>query len=358
MLVGMLVLSAAFALVAGAASPAWATGSTSCNLVAAPGGSDSAAGTVTSPLRSANGMVRKLAPGQTGCFRSGLFDFDDRIRVSTPGISLRSYPGERATIKGRLWIDADGVRVEDLNLDGRNSTAGPTSPTITAADVVFRNNDVTNHHFGICFGLGSPTYGAAVRTLIEGNRIHDCGVLPSTNHHHGIYITHGVDVTIRDNWIYDNADRGIQLYPDAQGTTITGNVIDGNGEGVIISGLDDETPNNNVIEGNIISNSRIRRNVESGGTGPVGRGNIVRSNCVFASSGNEFYDRNGGIETPSVNFDAAGNRIANPQFVDASAGDYRLQADSPCAAMLGASGVPAGSPDGGSTGGHVKKKSR
>ena len=42
---------------------------------------------------------------------------------------------------------------------------------------------------------------------------------------------------IRDNWIYDNADRGVQLYPDADGTVVTGNVIDGNGEGVIFGGV-------------------------------------------------------------------------------------------------------------------------
>ena len=62
------------------------------------------------------------------------------------------------------------------------------------------------------------------------------GPLPSTNKDHGIYVTNAKDTVIRDNWIYDNVDRGIQLYPDAQHTRITGNVIDGNGEGVVFSG--------------------------------------------------------------------------------------------------------------------------
>ena len=44
------------------------------------------------------------------------------------------------------------------------------------------------------------------------------------------------DTIVRDNWIYDNTDRGIQLYPDADGSTITGNVIDSNGEGIVFAG--------------------------------------------------------------------------------------------------------------------------
>ena len=31
-----------------------------------------------------------------------------------------------------------------------------------------------------------------------------------------------------DNWIYDNADQGVQMFPDSQ-CAIARNVIDGNG---------------------------------------------------------------------------------------------------------------------------------
>ena len=71
--------------------------------------------------------------------------------------------------------------------------------------------------------------------MIERNRIHNCGQLPPTNHHHGIYVEASDGARITDNWIYDNADRGIQLFPDAQGTYVARNVIDGNGQGVIFS---------------------------------------------------------------------------------------------------------------------------
>ena len=51
--------------------------------------------------------------------------------------------------------------------------------------------------------------------MIEHNRIHDCGELPATNFDHGVYVAEARDTVIRDNWIYSNADRGVQLYPDA-----------------------------------------------------------------------------------------------------------------------------------------------
>src|SRR5207244_878764 len=79
-------------------------------------------------------------------------------------------------------------------------------------------------------------YGRAVGDVIQRNRIHDCGRVPSSNHDHGIYLAYSDNTKVLDNVIFDNADRGVQFYPDAQGTVVKGNVIDGNGEGVIFSG--------------------------------------------------------------------------------------------------------------------------
>ncbi len=46
------------------------------------------------------------------------------------------------------------------------------------------------------------------------------------------------DTTIEWNLIYANADRGIQLYPNAEYTTIDHNIIDDNGEGILFAGDD------------------------------------------------------------------------------------------------------------------------
>ena len=86
---------------------------------------------------------------------------------------------------------------------------------------------------------------------------------------------------IRDNVIYGNADRGVQLYPDADDSVVTGNIIDGNGRGRDLrrwSGL--------------LLRQQPRRqqrdhglddplNIESHWQGPVGSGNVARDNCVW-----------------------------------------------------------------------------
>ena len=186
---------------------------------------------VASPRGSVGKLANSLRPGQTLCLRAGLYRHNVKVkRGGRPGAptTIRSFPGERATVRGRLYVtnSANHVVVRRLFLDGRNRARLP-SPTVNGNNVVFRDNDVTTRHTTICFLLGSDEYGRARRTVIERNRIHDCGELPPTNHHHGIYVEASDGARITDNWIYDNADRGVQLFPDAQRTYVARNVIDG-----------------------------------------------------------------------------------------------------------------------------------
>jgi parallel beta-helix repeat protein len=311
-----------------------------CDLYAAPGGSDDASGTAAAPLRSAQQLADSLAPSQVGCFMAGTYAFDGQIKVSRADITLTSAPGARATIVGRWWIaaGADNVTVSRLDLDGRNP-AGQAGPTVNAANTVFSEDDVTNHHAkAICFVLGSADYGVAVGTVIENSRIHDCGELPATNQEHGIYVEDSEGVVIRDNWIYDNADRGVQLYPNAVGTHVYGNVIDGNGEGLTFSGEGPEASRNNVVEGNVISNSSVRWNVEAHWTGVVGTGNVLRNNCLWSSNGETYYNQGGGVvpaDEGGEGFVSQGNVIANPGFVDRANANFELQSDSPCGPAQG-----------------------
>jgi parallel beta-helix repeat protein len=217
-----------------------------------------------------------------------------------------------------------------MKLDGAGGT-GNIGPRIYADRAVLRNNEITNEHTSICVSISAYYSNPPPRgVVIEDNRIHDCGALPSTNKDHGIYVSNASDTVIRNNWIYDNVDRGVQLYPDAQRTTVIGNVIDGNGEGVVFSGEGPATSNHNLVEGNVIADSKLGWNVYSGQSGPVATGNILRKNCVWAGQSLPDYGSNGGVETPSRNFTANANVVVDPHYSDPAAGDYTLSSDSKC----------------------------
>ena len=295
-----------------------------CDKVASTLGSNGHSGTPAKPYLTVDKLASSLRSGQTGCLRAGIYQRDVDIAkggsFSAP-ITITSFPGERATIVGRIYVTdhANNVVLQQLDLDGYNRARLP-SPTVNGDNVAFRDNDVTNRHTSICFLLGSREWGRARGTVIERNRIHNCGQLPPTNHHHGIYAEATDNARIINNWIYDNADRGVQLFPDAQRTYLAHNVIDGNGEGVVIS----RTSSNNVVENNIISNPVVRYNLEDFEL--TGTGNIARRNCLWSVR----HVGNPGGLPPGLAWPAVENIFTDPGFVNRAVKDFRLLPGSPC----------------------------
>jgi hypothetical protein len=294
-----------------------------CDKVASPLGSDAFPGTVAEPYATVEHLANSLSPGQTGCLRAGVFQGD--VKVSKGGASgapttVTSFPGERAMVVGRFRVadSANFVTVANLDLDGRNQDNLP-SPTINGDNVTFTGNDVTNHHTTICFIVGSDSYGRARAATIERNHIHNCGQLPATNHHHGIYVEASDGARITDNWIYDNADRGVQLFPDAQGTYIARNVIDGNGQGIIFS----RESAGNIAEHNVITNPVLRYNIEEWELS--GTGNVARRNCLWSTR----HPGNAGIQ-PGLGVATVENKVTDPGYMNRAAKDFRLKAGSPC----------------------------
>jgi parallel beta-helix repeat protein len=125
---------------------------------------------------------------------------------------------------------------------------------------------------------------------------------------------------ILDNHVHSNQDRGIQLWPNADGSLVAGNVVDRNGEGISIGGQRrpgrDHSSDRNVIRGNLIINSNANY-ADPDGAGPIqgnahgwnlefirnraGRGNLVEGNCFFASHPDPYYNSNGGINLADTN---------------------------------------------------------
>jgi parallel beta-helix repeat protein len=327
------------------ASPESATGK-GCDRFASPRGSDHSRGTRKRPFRTVQRLADRLRPGQVGCLRRGTYQGNVKFRrrgTRKRRIVVRSFPGEGARILGLVWVSrrARFLTIRGLYLNGRNGRATP-SPIINAHDVRFVKNDVTNEHTAICFILGNHDYGPADRAQILRNRIHGCGRLPRTNLDHGIYVATADGVKVDGNWIYDNADYGVHLYPNAQGTLVSRNVIFGNGEGLTFSGDHGLASNNNVVARNVVTGSLRRYDVESywPAGSPVGTGNVLRQNCV----GPRVAER-GGIIPSQEGFSVLDNLLVTPRFANLARRNLRIVGRSPCARFLGSANSRPGPPE-------------
>ena len=236
-----------------------------------------------------------------------------------------------------------GDRLLELDLDGsagprcpRPDCAALPSPTIHAADVWVASNDITSPDAGICVHPRAWRDQRPDAFHIVGNRVHDCGRLPPTEHDHGIYVADGVRGEIRDNVVYRNADRGIQLYPDARFTTVVHNTVDGNGSGLVLS----KRSAGNVVRDNVFTNSIVRWNAETFQL--TGAGNRFAGNCVRAGNADPEYDANGGVALPSPVV-VTGTRVATDAvFRDRARGDLRILPGSACAGKGAPDAIAAG----------------
>jgi hypothetical protein len=319
-----------------AATDASAGGETAgCDRFASKDGHDGARGTAQRPVHSAHALVDRLRRGQTGCFRSGRYRFR-ALNIDKHGVTLTAYGSDKVALKGSIQFrpSGRGSAIKDLRINGAGGRQ-PAGVRIHANRVSLRSNVITNyHHSTSCVLIASYYSRKPPRSVhIMNNRIHDCGRLPRTNHDHGIYVQDARRTVIARNWIYDNADRGIQLYPAAQRSTIEGNVLDQNGEGINFSGANNRVSNHNLVRRNVITRSHVRWNAASGPTGPRAVGNVFKHNCVYGAAKRNYYNTHGGVETPSRNFRARHNKVAPPRFVDARHGDLNLRPDSGCRSL-------------------------
>jgi len=305
-----------------------------CDRYAAPDSRPRGSGTRRDPYRSVQDLADRLAPGQRGCLRAGVYREDITLRKGgTPGsrIRLTSAPGERATLKGIIAIadSANDVEISSLRLEG-TATGDTPSLQINGDRVVLRANSITNGYTGTCVILGGafPRYGLAVDAVVTRNRIYECGRLPRTNHDHGMYVEGTRGARIVDNLIYANADYGIHLYPDADGSYIAHNVIEGNGGGIVVAGeTGGEYPgsfasDDNLIEENVISGNVVKAGLETNWGDVRGRANTARRNCLGPAPGGPF-DLDAGLSLE-------GNIEAEPTYVNREAGDFRPRAGDTC----------------------------
>ncbi|MDQ6805528.1 MAG: right-handed parallel beta-helix repeat-containing protein [Actinomycetota bacterium] len=327
-----------------ARSPSAQSASVSCSLYASPTGSDSS-GTASqsSPFQTAQRLSNALAPGQTGCLMTGAYSDSPGLTLGHGGsagepITLSSAPGQTATLEGGyvyMPTGSDYVTLENLVING--SGTRQNSIQIFGSHDSLIGDEITNgEQHNSCIIVGASGYTPyPTDTLIEGNVIHKCGNAADGNKDQGIYLSQSVHATVTNNIIWGSAAFGLQLYPDAVGTTITHNVIADNGYGVIFAGnagAESTVSDGNRVEGNIVVDSTVGYNVSSSGDASA-TSNVFNDNCTYNTS------PVGGDISNDGGFTTSGNISgSSPLFVDGSAHTvegYELRSGSPCLSVVG-----------------------
>lgn len=339
-----------FVLLAGAVlliatSPA-SSSSASCDRVSAPTGSDlTGTGTQGNPWRTMQKLSDSLTPGQTGCLRNGTYDED--VTATDSGlagarITIRSWPGEVARLNGRLVVEGDFLAFSQLVLDGHSAGGSAFGVTVEGDDVALMDNNITSGAAASCLNVGNQGTAAqrAHRLVLLRNRIHNCRT--------GVRVRAATYTAVLNNLIYDNVDRGVRLEPDATSSFVWRNVINGNGEGVLLAGDASDASESNAVHANIVSYSDSRWNIGSSfDAGNVPSYNHVWNNCLYATNEDTSFNANAGIVGASATrgFGLYAQTLGEPQFLDRDARDFRLAATSPCRATTGDVADLFGGPD-------------
>lgn len=314
-----------------------------CDRFAATTGSDSAAGTSDAPFATAQKLLDALTPGQTGCLRSGTYS-EYELKAHHGGtaaapIILASAPGEHA----KIVVDTDvyfPVGITDLHMRNLNVTNNPASGVTQAVMIqdfsdrsVWDGNDINGNSDAHCMELGWAGHGTAHGTLIRRNRFHNCGDPANGTQDHAIYVSQSVGATITENLFWHTAAYGIHLYPSADDTVVTHNVIVDSGQSSVIFASDQDPgtgrmSDNNTVAYNVLANSAHNGIDVYWGESGQGVGNVARDNCMSGNS-------QGGLHAALPGISLSGNVDRPVSFVDAASHDYRLAPGDACLGVIG-----------------------
>ena len=151
-----------------------------------------------------------LSAGDVGCLHGGTYTFSG-LRVNRAGITLTSYPGERAKlVGGSIYVPYGSSNVTLTELDIDTAGFNGIGVQLFADGSRLLNSDVTNENLGeSCVTLSN--YGGAYPVMqgaeIRGNRIHGCGKVADGNHDHAVYVANASGPVVTDNVIERNVIR-------------------------------------------------------------------------------------------------------------------------------------------------------
>ncbi len=208
----------------------------------APTGSSSAAGSISSPwdLQTALNHPSSVKPGDTIWLRGGTHRLSNRVTkfisylTGTSGapITVRQYPGERATIDGNImqnsggWVNYWGFEILNSNTDRLSAELGPfptdwtfnydgksTDLCVSGFDLQAPNVKLINLVVHDSIGGGIGVNIAAQDAEIYGCLSYYNGwQAPDRAHGHGLYGQNSVPYTktVKDSLFFENLALGFQ----------------------------------------------------------------------------------------------------------------------------------------------------
>lgn len=201
--------------------------------------------------------------------------------VMRPGVSLKGAGANKTTINFQnsffAIVDSDNALLEGIKISNASFPSSTTASVLIESNgSKIKNNTITGSHYGIQVGYNSEHPGSNLE--VSNNLI--------TGNSEGMRIFDGSNISVVNNTVVNNAPNcGVCTY--VASTTITNNIVSNNGFGLGAFGV---TP-------------------------------TIRFNDVFNAGGNY-------SDIPNQT-GLNGNISADPQFVNAAGGDYRLNSGSP-----------------------------
>ena len=256
-------------------------------LYVTPSGSDANLGTLAAPLATPGKALALAAAGDTIMLRSGTYTITRTLSITKAGVTLRSYPGERAKIVAGTGdptnltsvavVYASRVTIEDLELQGA-SYYGIKLDSLHGPQNGITLRRVHIHHTGRD-GIKAQN---ADGLLIENCEISSTGARDPGNAD-GIDIMGSIGATVRRNYVHDIATTGIFVKAGTRQAVIEANHVERTGHAGILVGS--ESAAQYMRDGALYEaiDSTARNNIVVD-TAQAGLGSIAGDNVRFENN--------------------------------------------------------------------------
>ncbi len=220
------------------------------DVIVAPDGSPDGVGTTNDPIdlvTALDSAVTRVQPGGTVWLRGGTYLYRTMVTSTLSGlpgqpITLRSFPGEWATLDGWMTVRGSNVVMRDFEVTNSKTSRGLQDVQdgflIFAADSKFINLIV--HH---CIGDGIEFWSSAVNSELYGCLTYDNGFYDPVQlrkRGHNIYTQNSVGYKqIKDNISFHGYDTGLHIYTQdnsIQGYRISENISFDNTRNNLLAG--------------------------------------------------------------------------------------------------------------------------